>query len=238
MLITGTIEQLYRRWHFEPFLRANIKVLEQPTTEPISEEDAIAHLRLTTIGSPPSIDDSEILAVYRGAAREWCEGYAGRAYAPQTLELGMSRFPGDLTFGYHAHTYITLPVGPVRGIDSISYTDGDGNEQTVDSSSYILDNYADPARVYLAPGSSWPSTERIPNAAKVRYFAGYDVDGDSPGDMPLPRLVRQAMLLMLGHFYENRENVIIAATRTAAIELPHGAAALLDLAGRTRTGFA
>lgn len=47
--------------------------------------------------------------------------------------------------------------------------------------------------------------------------------GDTP-PMVVTDLVRAAMLLIVGHLYANREDVVTGAT---AVELPHGARALL-----------
>jgi uncharacterized phiE125 gp8 family phage protein len=52
----------------------------------------------------------------------------------------------------------------------------------------------------------------------VRFVAGY---GANPGDVPEP--LRQAMLLLIGHYYENRE-AVAAGTLT---ELPFAVASLV-----------
>ena len=67
-----------------------------------------------------------------------------------------------------------------------------------------------------AYGTEWPETLDAANVVRVVYVAG----AATP-----PATVKAAMLLTIGHLYENRESVVIGQT---AIELPLGVKALLD----------
>lgn len=237
------------QWRYpQPFIRFGVKVVVSPFAEQITLQDAYDHLRLDPYGSPPTHPDDNLLSANITAAREWCQGYSGRSFAPQTLEMGMANFPNQLPFGpfgfggggrgYIGFGYgsfnddtqwIKLPAGPVRGVESVRYTDANGDWQTFDPVNYTLDNFAEPARIYLMPNLSWPETLRIPNAVRIRYAAGYSLPGDSPQEFQISKLALQAMKLLLGHFYENRENVFVNDARAVALELPQGAASLLDL---------
>ncbi len=61
-------------------------------------------------------------------------------------------------------------------------------------------------------GQSWPGA-RSGEPVVVRYVAGYGVAGD------VPALLKRAMLLLIGHWYENREAVVVASG-TVATALP------------------
>lgn len=85
----------------------------------------------------------------------------------------------------------------------ISYYGTDNTEYFMDASDYFVDDKSEPARICLAYGESWPSTTlRDYNGVCVTFIAGY---GDEATDVPKP--VKQAILLMIGHLFEHREAV-------------------------------
>ena len=81
-----------------------------------------------------------------------------------------------------------------------------------------------PARIVEAFNQIWPNTRRVPNAVTVTYVAGY---GTARTDVP--GTIKSAMKLLMGHWFENREEVVLL--NTIAQELPRGAKALLDMDG-------
>lgn len=201
--------------------RYGIRLVTPVTDEPISLEEAWAHLRLPLDGSPPSTDhDTWLTDIGIPGARDYCEHFLGGAIAPQTLELATKGFPIG---------FVPLPLGPVQSIVSVAYTDANGDPQTMTSSDYVLDNYVQPARLSLAYGASWPTALDFANSVKIQYVAGYSLADDSPQINPLPSGIRAAMLLMLGHLFENREATAQStATSSLVDELPLGVAALLE----------
>ncbi len=107
--------------------------------------------------------------------------------------------------------------------------------QTMPATDYQIDVYSTPSRLLLAYGASWPTSVRsAAGSVRVRYTTGYSTPGDSPQVFVLPKLARSAMLLMLAHFYENRE----AVGNGNLAEVPLGVQALLDLLPRERLGLA
>lgn len=224
-------------WHAEYLDRVGLKIITPPTSEQITLEQARLHLRIDAYNSPPEHADDQWILDNIPSAREWCEDFTGRALAPQTLELAIGRFPGTLD-GYGTllspGPTIQLPMSPVTGITSLTYLDSAGVTQTIAASNYALDSYSQPPRLYGAYGTSWPSTQSIQNAVVVRYTAGYSIPGDSPQDFPLPASIRSAMLLVLGHLYENREN----SADVKMEEIPLGAQSLLGGRNRVELGFA
>jgi uncharacterized phiE125 gp8 family phage protein len=71
----------------------------------------------------------------------------------------------------------------------------------------------------VAYGVTWPSLYGVPNAATVTFTAGYGATADT-----VPQAIKQAMLLLIGHWYIHRESVIVGA---APSEVPQAAKALL-----------
>lgn len=72
----------------------------------------------------------------------------------------------------------------------------------------MVDAASEPGRVWLNYGKTWPTVSLRPGPAiTVRYVAGYGAAVD------VPMQYKQAMLLMIGHFYENREEIVIQSVR-------------------------
>jgi uncharacterized phiE125 gp8 family phage protein len=190
------------------------KVIVQPTEEPISIEDCRKHLRLDADGSPPEHEDDSLVMALQGAAREWCENFTGRALATQTLEVALDEFPcSDME----------LWGSPVQSVVYVDYADDTGATVEMPSGDYMLDNFASPNRIVIPYDQEWPTTSSSANAVRVRYVAGYTQADDSPSGEVMPKSIRSAILLVLGHLYENREN----STDLNLMEVPLGAQSLL-----------
>lgn len=210
----------YAYWFNQYLAQRSIRLVTPATAEQITLEQARAHLRLDTYGSPEGHPDDEMLQlVYIPAARALCEAISGRSFAPQVFEVGLGQFP--CSYVAFDRNGIKL-MGPVRGVESVIYSDGT-TDLTIDPSSYVVDPYTDSGYVFPPYGSPWPSAYQRPNSVRVRFTAGYDVDPSSPSEFPLPADYKLAMFLALGHIYENRENTV----EKALIEIPHGIEALL-----------
>ncbi len=194
---------------------SNPKVITPPTVEAITLEEAHLHLRLDVYDSPPAHPDDPLILGLISAAREWAEKFTGRSIGERLLELGLDRFPHlhhgrdwlhvprpGMPLARHPMA-IELPGGPVNALDHLIYTDAAGVDQTMVG--LQLDTYQEPARVLPPISTCWPSTQVRMGAVRVRYWAGYGSADDSPSKTPLPTPIKQAMLLVIGHLYENRE---------------------------------
>lgn len=177
-----------------------LSVTTAPVSEPISRTEAKLHLRVD--GS----DEDDLIDLLIAAAREYCEPIARRAFMPQTLLMAFAGWPTRAD-----RNYLELLRPPVQSVSHIKYYDSSGTLQTMTESDYVADLVATPARIYLADGASWPSeTLRAGLAIQVTYLAGY-ADADA-----VPARYKQAMLLLIGHWFENREQVVVAPGATSA----------------------
>lgn len=106
---------------------------------------------------------------------------------------------------------ITLAVRPVAEVTAITWQDGDGADVSGDVADYRVSEGGE-----LRPnvGGSWPSN--IGGEFEITFTAGY------PANECPPQLL-QAVRLMLGHLYANREAVIVG---TISGEAPLGVTAL------------
>lgn len=166
---------------------------------------------------PYSAED-DLLTALITVARDYCEGFQNRAYITQEWELWLDDWPHE--------DYIRIPLPPLQSVEAIKYYDTDDTEATWDSGDYFVDVKSEPGRVALNWSEVWPTTTLRPtNGVLVEFTAGY---GDLASDVP--QRVRQAMLLMIGHWYEHREAVVISEGRTVStVEVPLAAKALLWL---------
>lgn len=206
-----------------------------PPEEPFTLDQCRQHLRIEPyelnsdgIGTHP--DDWWILNVGLPSAREHCENFLGLSLSPRTLEYALDRFPSTSVDGSLA---IELPMGPV--VEVVSVMVGDANSDiTSDSALFFtdfhLDRYVLPSALWPASGV-WPAITGGRNAIRIRYIAGYRVD--SFGGFELPKVLGAAILLVLGHLYEHREDTVEKALQS----IPLGAEALMRPL-RVRLGMA
>ena len=183
------------------------KVTSDPSIEPITVTEAKLDLKIDTS------DDDDLLTIFIQAARESVENRTGRSLITQTRVIKMDYFPMDDT--------ILLPNGPIISVTHVKYYDEDDTLQTLSSNDYWVDSDSDIGRIVVE--TSWPSTYTKPNAVVVTYSAGY---GPLKTDVPAP--LRKAILLILGHLYENRQAVVVSGSPTGVIEIPMGAEYLMN----------
>lgn len=184
----------------------NPVLVTPPDDTPISVAEARQHCRIDG-----SDDDALLVALIEAATAHldgW-DGILGRCLMTQTWRQDFPGFAARLR----------LPLRPVQSIASIKYLDRNNAEQTLDPSVYTF--RADPQGVYveLNPDQAWPNTAARPDAVSVTFVAGYE----DATKVPAP--IKQAMLLMIGHWYENREAVTVGVT---AMPMPMSAHYLLN----------
>jgi phage conserved hypothetical protein, phiE125 gp8 family len=184
-------------------MRYGLTLQTAPTVEPISIREARKQVEL-----PESYArHDELLGRLVTAARRRAEAITGRQICTATWDLHLDQWPDDLE--------IYLPKPPLQSVTSITYVDGDGATQTWSSSNYVVSTSREPGLVRLAYNGTIPTTRYQPDAIRVRYVAGYTA---------IPDDLKAAMLLMVGHWFEHRED---AADRSVT-EIPYGSTSLLQ----------
>ena len=157
-----------------------------PTVEPMETTEVKSHLRES------SSDENSLIDDLISAAREFVEADTELSLMPQTWILYLDRFPSD---------HIELRRPPITAVSSVAYVDEDGNSQTWASSNYTTDLVGFPGRVSRAYSTSWPLIRHQHNSVSVTFTAGY------ASASLVPALAKHAMLLLIGHWYENREAI-------------------------------
>lgn len=170
--------------------------------EPITTAEAKTHLRVDHAN-----DDTYIDALIT-AATDYTEEITGRSLVTKSFKQFMDCFPSSDS------TAIQVDMPPLSSVTSIKYYDQADVEQTWTNTEYVVDtDQAYKSIIYPAITYSWPSPRVFPKAVTIEYVAGYADDSASPfASTAIPKPIIQAMLILIAHWYENREQVIVGST--------------------------
>ncbi len=163
-----------------------------PAVEPVSLGEAKAHLRVD------GTDEDLLISSLITAARVHIEQTLMQAMITQSWRLVRDDWPADGP--------VEIALGPVQQVSEIRVLDADGSSQIIPASDYLVDTASAPVRIVRAAAAVWPAPTRAINGIEIDFSAGY---GDSPSDVPQP--LRQAILLLVAHWFERREPVAVGA---------------------------
>ena len=180
------------------------EVTTPASTSVLTTAEAKAHLKVD-ITTDDSLIDNLI-----ASATQISEEYTNRFFINTTLTQTGTTFD-DLKELYKS---------AVASVTHIKYYDNDDSLQTLATSVYYLNNVVQPAQISLKVNQSFPSVADKQNAVECEYIVGY---GSAASDVP--ESIKQALLLTVGNWYENRSSVVIGRIST---ELPMSAKWLLD----------
>ncbi len=165
-------------------------------TEPVTLSQAKDHLR---IESSFTTDDTYITTLI-SVARSICENYVGFLLAKNTK---VRYYLDQISDNEMIEMYGLYKIDSSSTV--FKYYDTNDSEQTFPSSRYFTDEESIPTRLFLKDDTTFPSTsENVPSAIKIECIAG-------PVFEELPKAIYQAILLTIGHLYENRQNVVIGS---------------------------
>lgn len=177
-----------------------LTTLNDNTTETYTDNTADSGLGA---GEPTAntTGDGEIVRLIK-AVRQKVEKDTGLYLITQTVERR--------TRGLELNNYgeLVLKKRPLQSITSLTYK-YQGSTTTMAAATYDVDvggndNFP---RMYPVPTANWPSVDAGLNTVTIQGVFGF---GDSPDDVPED--LRQAMLLLAGHWYNTREAIIIGTT--------------------------
>jgi uncharacterized phiE125 gp8 family phage protein len=162
----------------------SVFLVTPPAIEPVTLAEARAHLRID------GTDDDDYLAAMISAARMQVETGIRRVLIDQTWRICRDDWPSA--------GRLDLPIGPVRSIASVVAWTADGEQVVFAASTYALDAASTPARLKLA--ASPPPGLRAMNGLEIDLVAGY-----GPSGIDVPQPLRQAIMILVARWYENRE---------------------------------
>jgi uncharacterized phiE125 gp8 family phage protein len=156
-----------------------------PAVEPVALAEAKAHLRVDT-----TAEDTLITSLIV-TARLNVEAAAGLALVTQGWSYFLDAWPRGRS--------LKLPLRPVQSVAAVRLYDESGASTTLDPATYLLDGSGAPPRLVRQGSLVWPKPGRVANGIEVAFTAGY---GNAAADVPTP--IRQAILMLVAHWYEHR----------------------------------
>jgi uncharacterized phiE125 gp8 family phage protein len=176
-------------------------LLSAPAVEPLSLAEAKAFLRVE------HADDDDVIAALIAASRIHIEAQTRRALVTQDWRIILDAWPVD--------GRLPIRPAPLRMLTAVRVYDAGGVSHAVDTESFVLD--VGGSELAFAPWAVAPPG-RLAAGIELDVVVGY---GNAATDVPEP--LRQAIRLLVAHWYENRG---LAAVGTVTI-LPTTVAALI-----------
>lgn len=170
-------------------------------TDISSEPVAIADIK-TALGIVTSSHDT-LLTQLQKVARMEVEEYCRTSLGSSTWRITLDCFRTDLV----------IPIGPVITVDSVKYYDDDGALQTLATSKYKT---SIEGRHALIRFNDIPTVDdEQPGAVQINITAGHST---------VPEPLKQAIYLLVGHYYENPAEEVAGTITTI---LKHGTLRLM-----------
>lgn len=179
-----------------------LKLVIAPAIEPVDLATAKDHLNVDFTDRDAYIQNLIV------TARQHVERETERALITQTWDMVFDMFPAS------SQTCIELAQTPLQSVTSVTYTDSSGASTVWPSTNYVVDDVTEPPRLMPAYGQTWPIATLRPLAGvAIRMVVGYGVTAAA---VPWP--LKQAMLLLIGHWYLNREATAGASNLPRSVE--------------------
>lgn len=175
-------------------MRSNA-VITSITGSPVSLQEMKIYLKLD------GIDDDSLVMRLINAAVALVVKETGYALGTMTVKQTHSAFP--------CTKFIELDYSPIKEITTIRYKNSDGDYKVWSSTEWQTALNYRPALVGPKPNYSWPSTQ---TGALESVEITYTVGGSTAGDTTAPDALRQAVMLLVAYWYENREDVALSKT--------------------------
>ena len=166
------------------------------------------------ISSSDSTHDTQI-EICRDASISVAKEYLQKSLMQRTLKLSLDNIPfsdsvlpnteGITTgpFLEYRQRSVNLPFSPLVSVTHVKTFNDSDNATTMASSRYFVDTASDYGRVVLRTGETWDDMLRVANAIEITYVAGYGSVATS-----VPAGIRQGIIVLASHFFENPEMVI------------------------------
>ena len=164
-----------------------------PTIEPVTLSQAKKQLEIAD--SDTSHDTHLNLLIQ--AAREQFEHDTSLLCYTQTWTLTADSFWDE---------DLHLPHRPIQSLTSITYYDSANSTQTLATSVYALD--AAQQKIRLKYDQDWPYTVDRWDAVTITYVGGYSTTAT------IPAIAKQAVLLLIAHYFEHRGDGLVDAVNT------------------------
>jgi len=155
---------------------------------PVTLAEVQQHLRLGTLDTAEQAEINTMI----DAATEHAEAFCNRGFRSGTKTEQYDAFPSS-----ESQPFVLF--ADAQSVSTVSYYDTENVQQTYGTTRLI--NRGGRSYVYPAFGAEWPTdSNELPYNITVTFV---DVDEAS-----VPASVKQAIMLLIGDMYENRENSV------------------------------
>jgi uncharacterized phiE125 gp8 family phage protein len=168
-----------------------LELLDPPATTPITLAEVKDQLRVDA-------DEDDVLLtrlIDVAVAYTDVKGALGQAMITQKWGQWVNSTPPQT---------VSLILGPTTGVTAVKYYDTDGVLQTDTLSNYQVTGTEFATIIGPKAGFNWPVTQQRSDAIRIEYEIGY---GAATTDVP--QTIRHALMLLVGHWYDSRENTQI-----------------------------
>ncbi len=159
-------------------------LITAPALEPVTLADAKAHLRLD------ADDDDQLLNAAIVAARVHVEALTRRLLIEQGWRVYLDQWPKK--------RIVRLTPAPLISVDAVTVYDANGDPTVVSEDDYEVDAVAVPGRLVLS-GAAPVVVGKAVNGIEIDVTAGY-----GPSSIEVPAPLRQAVMMLVAHWYEHR----------------------------------
>ena len=194
-------------------MTTRLQLVTADETFPLTLEQVKQHLGITLQ------DDDTRLMLMLEAATSWAEQAVrgGIALRTQTWDLVMPDFPG----AQNGRARVTFPKPPLQSVTTVKYLNASSvlTTLTADTDFKVYTDFRREGFIEPMPDLFWPTVrDQREDGVQIRFIAGHATNTLVPAN------VKQAMLLTIGHWNENRESVV---TGTIAQNIPQSATMLI-----------
>ena len=179
------------------------QVVTPASTYPVSLTETKLHLKVDI-----NTDDTLITNLII-AATQVSEEYTNRFFIDTVINQTCSNF----------NELKELYKSKVSAVTHVKYYDIDNAQQTLAASNYVVNNEYEPSQINIDVDGTFPNIVDRIDAVECKYTVGYGAASD------VPDAIKQAILLTIGNWYENRMSVITGKTTS---EMPMSAKWLLE----------
>jgi len=181
------------------------KRIVKPSAFPVTFEEAKLHARVEH-----SEEDTLIQGMIE-AATVYCEKIQKKMYGRQTWQVAFDHFP--------MYPEIILRKAPFHSLKKFYYRNELSEEVLfVEGSDFMVDDTGLFAKIILLEAFRFPTDHASGNAFRIEFDCGNDDMAD------VEATVRQAILMLVSHWYDNRGSVVIGVVSK---ELEFAVSALL-----------
>lgn len=188
----------------------NQRIISPPNCLPVSLAIIKNHLKLDA----DDTSEDDLLNLYIGAATEYLQNNLRLQFCSATYQVSLDNW-GSGT--YQISSYV-----PLQAVESITYVDANGDEQTLDpENDYVVNTKSHRPLIRV---NNMPPLGTFFAGVSINYIAGYSSStNEAAQQAAIPTDLRNAVLLRAAALYENREdkqldmNKILASMQLAGI---------------------